>query len=162
MNQPVVVDCVRTAIGRAHKDKGIFREVRSDDLAVAVECIFTWYWLADLCAREKIDFVLGHALYMKAIHGTKAKSDREDAYRIARLVRGGNFPVAYTYPAAWPPARRRRLHELLPARRPNEDVGRQADRRDLGKEDGQRAPDVGLLRGGAAARARERRGQGAP
>ncbi len=22
-----------------------------DDLVVAVECIFTWYWLADLCAR---------------------------------------------------------------------------------------------------------------
>src|SRR5215218_2113148 len=32
----VVVDCVRTPIGRAHKDKGIFRDVRSDDLAVAV------------------------------------------------------------------------------------------------------------------------------
>ena len=30
------------------------------DVAVAVECIFTWYWLADLCAREAIPFVLGH------------------------------------------------------------------------------------------------------
>jgi hypothetical protein len=40
-----------------------------DDLVVAVECIFTWYWLADLCAQEEIPFVLGHALYMKAIHG---------------------------------------------------------------------------------------------
>ena len=30
-----------------------------DDLAVAVECIFTWYWLADLCATERIPFVLG-------------------------------------------------------------------------------------------------------
>jgi hypothetical protein len=25
-----------------------------DDLVVAVECIFTWYWLADLCAEENI------------------------------------------------------------------------------------------------------------
>ena len=33
-----------------------------EDLVVAVECIFTWYWLADLCAREGIPFVLGHAL----------------------------------------------------------------------------------------------------
>jgi len=33
-----------------------------EDLAVAVECIFTWYWLSDLCAREGIAFVLGHAL----------------------------------------------------------------------------------------------------
>ena len=44
-----------------------------EDLVVCVECIFTWYWLADLCAREGIPFVLGHALYMKAIHGGKAK-----------------------------------------------------------------------------------------
>ena len=40
-----------------------------EQLVVAVECIFTWYWLADLCTREGIAFVLGHALYMKAIHG---------------------------------------------------------------------------------------------
>jgi hypothetical protein len=31
--------------------------------------MFTWYWLADLCEREGISFVLGHALYMQAIHG---------------------------------------------------------------------------------------------
>jgi len=33
-----------------------------DDLVVAVECIFTWYWLADLCGEENNPFVLGHAL----------------------------------------------------------------------------------------------------
>ena len=36
MKSAVIVDCVRTPVGRAHKDKGVFREVRSDDLAVAV------------------------------------------------------------------------------------------------------------------------------
>jgi acetyl-CoA acyltransferase len=36
MKQPVVVQCVRTPIGRAHKEKGVFRHVRSDDLATAV------------------------------------------------------------------------------------------------------------------------------
>jgi len=36
MKRAVIVDCVRTPIGRANKDKGIFREVRSDDLAVQV------------------------------------------------------------------------------------------------------------------------------
>ncbi len=35
MKQAVIIDCVRTAVGRAHKDKGVFRDVRSDDLAVA-------------------------------------------------------------------------------------------------------------------------------
>ena len=35
MNEAVVIDCCRTPIGRAHKELGWFREVRSDDLAVA-------------------------------------------------------------------------------------------------------------------------------
>jgi transposase len=69
-----------------------------ESLVVAVECIFTWYWLADLCAREGIDFVLGHALYMKAIHGGKAKNDRIDSLKIATLLRGGMLPQAYVYP----------------------------------------------------------------
>src|SRR6516164_6794916 len=69
-----------------------------DGLVVAVECLFCWYWLADLCAKEHIAFVLGHALYMKAIHGGKAKNDKIDAGKIARLLRGGNFPIAYAYP----------------------------------------------------------------
>ena len=69
-----------------------------DQIVVAVECIFTWYWMADLCAREGIAFVLGHALYMKAIHGGKAKNDKIDAHKIAVLLRGGMIPEAYTYP----------------------------------------------------------------
>ncbi len=66
-----------------------------EELVVAVECMFTWYWLADLCRREGIEFVLGHALYMKAIHGAKAKNDKVDAFKIAKLLRGGNLPKAY-------------------------------------------------------------------
>ena len=70
-----------------------------EDIVVAVECIFTWYWLADLCSQENIPFVLGHALYMKAIHGGKAKNDKIDAYKIAALLRGGMMPMAYVYPS---------------------------------------------------------------
>jgi hypothetical protein len=33
-----------------------------DGLVVAVECLFTWYGLADRCAHEGLPFVLGHAL----------------------------------------------------------------------------------------------------
>jgi transposase len=82
-------------------------------MAVAVECIFTWYWLADLCARENIAFVLGHALYMKAIHGDKAKNDKIDAHKIAALLRGGMIPEAYVYPQPMRSTRdllRRRMH----------------------------------------------------
>ena len=84
-----------------------------EDLVVAAECMFTWYWLADLCAVEGIAFVLGHALAMKAIHGGKAKNDKIDSHKIAVLLRGGMLPQAYVYPAAMRSTRdliRRRLH----------------------------------------------------
>src|ERR671923_358708 len=84
-----------------------------DGLVVAVECIFTWYWLADLCAQEGIPFVLGHALYMKAIHGGKAKNDKIDAQKMAVLLRGGMLPQAYVYPAAM-----RATRDLLRRRMP--------------------------------------------
>jgi len=84
-----------------------------DGLVVAVECIFTWYWLADLCAQEDIPFVLGHALYMNAIHGGKAKNDQIDSQKIAALLRGGMLPQADVYPAQMRATRdllRRRTH----------------------------------------------------
>jgi transposase len=84
-----------------------------EDIVVAAECIFTWYWLADLCAQHGLPFVLGHALYMKAIHGGKAKNDRIDARKIAVLLRGGMIPQAYVYPAEMRATRdllRRRMH----------------------------------------------------
>jgi transposase len=84
-----------------------------DGLVVAVECIFTWYWLADLCTEEGLPFVLGHALYMKAIHGGKAKNDKIDSHKIAVLLRGGMLPQAYVYPAEMRATRdllRRRTH----------------------------------------------------
>jgi transposase len=84
-----------------------------DDLVVAAECMFTWYWLADVCAAEDISFVLGHALAMKAIHGGKAKNDKIDSRKIASLLRGGLLPQAYVYPAPMRATRdlmRRRLH----------------------------------------------------
>jgi transposase len=69
-----------------------------DGLVVACECVFAWYWLADLCAEQGIPFVLGHALEMRAIHGTKTKNDRIDAEKIAHLLRSGLLPQAYVYP----------------------------------------------------------------
>ena len=84
-----------------------------ENVVVGVECVFCWYWLADLCADHKIDFVLGHALYMKAIHGGKTKNDKIDSYKIASLLKGGNFPVAYPYPSKWRSTRdllRRRMY----------------------------------------------------
>jgi transposase len=68
------------------------------DLVVGCECMFAWYWLADRCQDEKVLLVVGHAYYMRLIHGAKAKNDKIDAHKIARLLRGGNFPLSYVYP----------------------------------------------------------------
>ena len=75
---------------------------------VDVECIFTWYWVADFCAERGIDFALGHAYYMKSIHGGKTKSDKIDSEKIANMLRGGMFPIAYAYPKA-----KRAVRDLL-------------------------------------------------
>jgi transposase len=69
-----------------------------EDIVVGVECVFLWYWLADLCADEDIPFILGHALYMKAIHKGKAKNDKIDSEKISRLIGSRMFPLAYVYP----------------------------------------------------------------
>jgi len=82
-----------------------------DGLVVGCECMHCWYWLADTCRDAHIAFALGHAWAMKAVHGSKTKCDRHDAQAIARLLRGGNFPLAYAYPRE-----RRGLRDLLRAR----------------------------------------------
>lgn len=84
-----------------------------EQIVLAAECMFTWYWLADCCADHGIPFVLGHALYMKAIHGGKAKNDKIDSQKIAALLRGGMLPQAYVYPTEMRATRdllRRRMH----------------------------------------------------
>jgi transposase len=114
--------CILDANGQVVIDKNLAAEPDvflqavapfRDGLVVAVECLFCWYWLADLCAKEQLTFVLGHALYKKAIHGGKSKNDQIDAGKIARLLPGGNLPQAYVYPAGMRATRdllRRRMY----------------------------------------------------
>jgi len=105
-----------------HKGKSVFdRDLTADpdefldaikpfrkNIVVGCECMFAWYWLADLCEDKKIPFVLGHALAMKHIHGGKSKSDKIDAGKLANMLRGGLFPLAYAYPRA-----KRQTRDLL-------------------------------------------------
>lgn len=69
-----------------------------DRIAVGCESTFNWYWLADQCTDREIPFILGHAQYMRCIHGAKVKNDKIDSEKLAYLLRGGNFPVSYVYP----------------------------------------------------------------
>lgn len=63
MSPAVVVDCVRTPIGRAHPTKGYFRDVRSDDLAVA--CIEALVERTGIDPAEIEDVILGNTQQTK-------------------------------------------------------------------------------------------------
>ncbi len=58
MKNAVVVDCVRTPIGRAHAERGWYRDVRSDDLAV--EVIKALVERTGIDSEEIEDVVLGN------------------------------------------------------------------------------------------------------
>jgi acetyl-CoA acyltransferase len=58
MKRPVIVAAVRTPIGRSHKEKGVFRDVRSDDLAVAV--VKALVERSGIDPKEVEDVVLGN------------------------------------------------------------------------------------------------------
>ncbi|MCC9609694.1 acetyl-CoA C-acyltransferase FadA [Blastopirellula sp. JC732] len=57
MTQAVVIDGVRTAIGRAHPEKGVYRDVRSDDLAVA--CVEALLKRTGVSPQEIEDVIFG-------------------------------------------------------------------------------------------------------
>ena len=99
--------CVVDREGTIHKHRKLRCEPKlflraiepfRNELTVSCECMFAWYWLADLCAAEGIEFALGHALYMRAIHQGKTKNDKIDSEKIARLTQSGTLPMAYVYP----------------------------------------------------------------
>ena len=73
MKTAVVVDCCRTPIGRAHAEKGVFRDVRSDDLAVEVVRALVTRTGIDPAAIE--DVVLGNT-----------QQQREQGFNVARSV----------------------------------------------------------------------------
>jgi acetyl-CoA acyltransferase len=73
MKTPVIVDCCRTAIGRAHSERGVFRDVRSDDLAAAVVRAIVDRTGVDPAAVE--DVVLGNT-----------QQQGEQGFNVGRIV----------------------------------------------------------------------------
>jgi acetyl-CoA acyltransferase len=73
VKRAVIVECLRTPIGRANKDKGVFRDVRSDDLAVAVvEAVIE---RSGIDPHQIEDVVLGNT-----------QQQREQGFNVARSV----------------------------------------------------------------------------
>jgi len=73
MKTAVIVEACRTPVGRAHAEKGVFRDVRSDDLAVAVVRALVERSGIDPAAIE--DVVLGNT-----------QQQREQGFNVARSV----------------------------------------------------------------------------
>jgi acetyl-CoA acyltransferase len=73
MRQAVVIDAVRTPIGRAHAEKGYYRDVRADDLSADL--------MKSLLERVKIP-----ASMVEDIHWGCVKQEREQGYDVARMA----------------------------------------------------------------------------
>jgi len=73
MNSAVVVDCCRTPIGRSHPVLGAYRDVRSDDLAVAV--VQALLERTGIDPAEVEDVVMGNT-----------QQQREQGFNVARIV----------------------------------------------------------------------------
>src|SRR5258708_7253697 len=73
MRHAVIIDAVRTPIGRAHRDKGIFRDVRADDLSADL--------MKALLVRTGVP-----ASEIEDIHWGCVKQQGEQGYDIARMA----------------------------------------------------------------------------
>jgi acetyl-CoA acyltransferase len=81
MHRAVVIDAVRTPVGRAHPEKGIFRDVRADDLS------------ADLL-RPLLDRVGLPPSAVEDVHWGCVKQQGEQGFNVARMAELiAGFPV---------------------------------------------------------------------
>jgi transposase len=78
------------------------------NLQIVVESTFNWYWLVDGLQQAGFNVCLAHTLGLSLITSAKVKTDRRDAFTLAKLLRAGVIPKAYIYPA-----RTRPLRDLL-------------------------------------------------
>lgn len=81
MRRAVVIEAVRTPVGRAHAEKGMYRDVRADDLSADT--------LNALLERAKIPAGL-----IEDIHWGCVKQDKEQGFDVAKMAALiANFPV---------------------------------------------------------------------
>src|SRR5256886_7037730 len=75
------------------------------NLKIVIESTFNWYWLVDGLQAEGFEVILAHTLGLYLITGAKVKTDRRDAYSLAKLLLVGAVPAAYIYPVETRPVR---------------------------------------------------------
>jgi transposase len=89
-----------------------------EDVHIVIESTINWYWIVDGLMEAGYDVKLAHTLGLHMITGAKVKTDRRDAFKLAKLLRMGEIPEAYIYPKEKRPLRdllRRRV-ELVQER----------------------------------------------
>jgi transposase len=94
------------------------------DLQIVVESTFNWYWLVDGLRAAGFSVCLAHTLGLFMITGAKIKTDRRDAFALAKLLLAGVIPRAYIYPPETRPVRDLLRQRLLLVRRRAELYGR--------------------------------------
>lgn len=67
----------------------------SDEVIVAVEATWNWYWLQELFEDHGIPMKLVHPLRAKAIASARIKTDKLDSEILAHLLRTNLLPEAY-------------------------------------------------------------------
>lgn len=75
------------------------------DVHIAIESTINWYWIVDGLMEAGYDVKLAHTLGLHMIPGAKVKTDRRDAFKLAKLLRMGEIPAAYIYPKEKRPLR---------------------------------------------------------
>jgi transposase len=76
-----------------------------ETLQIVVESTFNWYWLVDGPQEAGYKACLAHTLGLSMITGAKVKTDRRDAFALAKLLKAGMIPQAYIYPKDTRPIR---------------------------------------------------------
>lgn len=72
---------------------------------VVVESTLNWYWLVDGLQEAGYEVKLAHTMGLYMITGAKVKTDRRDAFTLARLLRLNAVPEGYIYPRDKRPVR---------------------------------------------------------
>jgi acetyl-CoA acyltransferase len=73
MRQAVIIDAVRTPVGRAHPEKGMYRDVRADDLSADI--------MKALLEKARVPPAL-----IEDIHWGCVKQEKEQGYDVARMA----------------------------------------------------------------------------
>ena len=98
----------RCAEGKVNNDLATildFLAPYGSDVSIAIESTLNWYWLVDGLMEAGFDVHLAHTLGLYMITGAKVKTDRRDAYKLAKYLRLGELPEAYIYPREKRPLR---------------------------------------------------------